>query len=122
MPYIISSLSSDVKYVFWNKVAENVVTPYKEILIKGGAHVADKKTLVMPNGVVTEVSKDDLELLITNPCFKTHLEGGFVKIVETESKHKAQDEGDKMETEDKSAQITPKTYKKRGQKAPATKK
>lgn len=122
MPYILSSLTNDVKYCFWGKLGPNVVKVNKEILIKGGANVADKKTLVTPSGVSTEVSREDLDLLMRNPSFKRHLERGFLRIVETESKYKAQDEAEKMEKKDKSAQLTKESYKKRGRKAPATKK
>lgn len=122
MPYILSSLSNDVKYCFWSKVGPNVVVVKKEILIKGGANVADKKTLVTPNGVSTEVSDDDLAMLSKNPSFKRHLERGFLRIVETENKYKAKEEAEKMDKKDKSAQTTKETYKKRGRKAPATKK
>lgn len=121
MAYILSSLSSDTKYCFWEKQGENIVAVQKEILIKGGANVADKKTLITPNGASTEVSDKDLELLKTNPSFKRHLEKGFIKIVETDNKYKAQEEAEKLDQKDASAQKTPEDYQKKGKKAPATK-
>lgn len=122
MPYIVSSLSSDNRYAFYEKSSGNVLRVKKEILIKGGAHVANKKTLLAPNGAVTEVSAEDLELLKTNICFKNHLEKGFLKIVETSNKYKAEEVAEKMDSKDKSAQRTAEDYKKEGKKAPRTKK
>jgi hypothetical protein len=122
MAFILSSLTNDTKYCFWEKKAENLVVVKKEILIKGGANVADKKTLVTPNGASTEVSDEELALLKENPSFKRHLERGFVKIVETDNKYKAKEESEKLDKKDGSAQLTPEVYKKRGKKAPATKK
>lgn len=122
MAFILSSLTNDTKYCFWEKKAENLVVVKKEILIKGGANVADKKTLLTPNGASTEVSEDELALLKENPSFKRHMERGYIKIVETDSKYKAKEEAEKLDKKDGSAQLTPETYKKRGKKAPATKK
>ena len=122
MPYVISSLSRDNTFAVYEKKSGNVLVIKKSILIKGGAHVADKKTLVTPNGVPTEVSKEDLEILKENYAFKKFLERGFMKIMESGSKFKAQDESEKMTEKDASAQITKEDYKKKGKKAPRTKK
>ena len=121
MPYVISSLSRDNTFAVYEKKSGNVLVIKKSILIKGGAHVADKKTLVTPNGVPTEVSKEDLEILKENYAFKKFLERGFMKIMESGSKFKAQDESEKMTEKDASAQITKEDYKKKGKKAPRTK-
>lgn len=118
MPYIVSSLSADNRYAFYEKTSGNVLRVKKEILIKGGANVTDKKTLLTPHGAVTEVSEQDLELLKTNIGFKNHLEKGFLKIVETDNKYKAEETAEKMGTKDKSAQRTPADYAKGGKKAP----
>ena len=122
MPYIVSSLSSDNRYAFYEKTNGNVLRVKREILIKGGANVTDKKTLITPNGAVTEVSEEELELLKTNVGFKNHLEKGFLKIVETSNKYKAEEAAEKMKAKDKSAQRTPADYEKEGKKAPRTRK
>ena len=121
MPYVISSLSRDNTFAVYEKKSGNVLVIKKSILIKGGAHVADKKTLLTPNGVPTEVSKEDLEILKENYAFKKFLERGFMKIMESGSKFKAQDESEKMTEKDASAQITKEDYEKKGKKAPRTK-
>ncbi|MGN0016193.1 MAG: hypothetical protein ACI37O_02505 [Candidatus Avelusimicrobium sp.] len=122
MPYIISSLTADHRYAFYEKTSGNVLRVKKEILIKGGANVANKKTLLTPSGAVTEVSERDLELLKTNISFKNHLERGFLKIMETSNKYKAEETAEKMDAKDKSAQRTPEDYEKEGKKAPRTRK
>lgn len=121
MPYVISSLSRDNVFAVYEKKSGNVLVVKKSILIKGGANVTNKKTLLMPNGVATEVSIEDLEILKENTGFKKFLERGFMKIMESGSKFKAQDEAEKMTEKDSSAQITEDDYKKKGQKAPRTK-
>lgn len=121
MPYVISSLSRDNVFAVYEKKSGNVLVVKKSILIKGGANVTNKKTLLMPNGVATEVSKEDLEILKENTGFKKFLERGFMKIMESGSKFKAQDEAEKMTEKDSSAQITEDDYKKKGKKAPRTK-
>lgn len=122
MPYIISSMTGDNRYAFYEKTSGNVLRVKKEILIKGGANVSDKKTLLTPNGVATEVSDSDLELLKSNLAFKAHLERGFIKIIETSDKYKAQETAEKMDQKDASAQRTAADYEKEGKKAPRAKK
>ena len=56
-----------------------------------------------------------------NTAFKKFMERGFIKVLESGSKFKAQDEAEKMTEKDASAQITKEDYKKKGKKAPRTK-
>lgn len=120
MAYILSSLTNDQLYTQWIKNG-NVLSVGKQILIYGGANVSNRKTLITPNGVSTEVSDEDLAILKTIPCFIDHLEKGYLKIMNV-SKYKAQDEAEKMDNKDKSAQVTPEDYEKQGKKKPAKKK
>lgn len=48
------------------------------VTIKGGADIANYKTLITPMGVKTLVDEDELNLLNANPVFKLHKEGGWV--------------------------------------------
>jgi len=73
------------------------------------------KHFVTPEGVVTQVTDKQLELLEANEVFRLHRSNGFLKVHRSE----------KMDTsgltpEDESAPITPKHYAKRGKKAPKT--
>lgn len=105
--FITSRMAAGVEYAFYKKTANGANIVDKTIIINGGSDVINKKTLITPTGVVTEISKDDLDLLYTNPVFKKHLEEGYLTINDNE---KAADKaGDKLE-KDKSSQIVPEDY------------
>jgi hypothetical protein len=76
----------------------------KKIRIKGGANIATKN-LVTPLGVRTEVSDEDMDILLQDFCFKRIVEAGFItyekKKIDPDSVAK------RMEARDKSAPITP---------------
>lgn len=113
--YIVSRASQDTAYTGWTKNKNGINKREMTVLIRGGAHVVDKRTLTVPNGVVTPVSAEELEFLKTNSAFKRHLERGFLSI-ET-GKDKAEEEAEKESTDsegnvikDKSAQLTEKDF------------
>ncbi len=55
--------------------------PVAEVLIKGGAHVVQKKgELITPMGVRTLVTDEQLEILQQNEVFKIHTENGFLTV------------------------------------------
>ena len=118
MPYVLSKLSSTTVYNSYTKAANglNIVTRHIEIM--GGADVTDKN-LIMPNGVVTRVSDDELAILQNNKVFQKHVEGGYVKVFKVNPN--VDKEADKM-PKDNSKQLTPSDYKKNGKKAPNTEK
>ncbi len=114
MPYILSKLSNSQNYTNYAKGLNNLNIASQTVTIKGGADVTDKN-LVTPQGVITQVTSEQLELLKNNRDFQRHLENGYIKYFGTNpniEKHV-----DKME-KDKSAQLTPDDYKKKGKKAP----
>ena len=57
MKYIASKLSYDQSFVFYTGTAPFAVE--KVIVVKGGSNVRDPKTLVMPQGVITELSDEE---------------------------------------------------------------
>lgn len=116
MPYITSTATCGTDYTIYQKTDSGVVKPIKTISIKGGANCVDK-LYVTRNAVVTKVSDDDLEVLMQHPEFKRHMEAGFIKV----SKVVKEENNKGMQAEDKSAQLTPEKYKKRGKKAPIVK-
>lgn len=118
MKFITSKLSTSVNYTFYTKGPNNINVITDTITLKGGADVINKKTLQTPSGVVTELTDDQLEKLKTHPVFKKHLENGYVEILSTE---KEAAKADKDLKEDKSKQLTPKDYTKKGKKAPKAK-
>lgn len=111
--YITSRLAGGVDYAFYKKNPGGINIVDKTISIKGGSDVVDKKTLITPMGVVTELSKDDFDLLKTHPVFKTHLENGYITIKDNEKA--AEKAGEKLEI-DKSSQITEEDYEKGNEK------
>ena len=118
MPYVLSKLSNSQCYTIYAKGVDNINIPVESVEIKGGADVTDKN-LVTPEGVITNVTPEQLEILKSNKDFQRHLEGGYVKYFGTApniEKHAA-----KMQ-KDNSRQITKSDYEKKGKKAPKTEK
>lgn len=111
MPFILSTLSSDVKYTVWKSFDKDTKQPpqqLKSILVKGGANVINK-ALVTPKGVVTEVSEDEFKSLEKVPSFKRHQERGYISVENKDPKKP--DEAAKGLNKDKSAQLTDKEVK-----------
>lgn len=113
MAFITSTMSAPISYVFYKTLPGGMKTVAEEIKIKGGANVADKKTILTPRGVSTEVTEEQLALLKTHPIFKEHLKRGFVTVVETKYKEEAEKAAEDLEKKDASAPKTPADYKKK---------
>ena len=105
--YITSRLASGIDYAFYEKAPNGINRVVKTITINGGSDVINKKTLITPLGVVTEISKADLDELMQHPVFKIHLENGYISINENEKV--AEKAGEKLE-KDKSSQLTEEDY------------
>ena len=116
MPYILSKLANTQIYTKYAKGANNLNLVVAKVEIKGGADVTDKH-LVTPEGVITEVTSDELEILKENPDFQKHLERGHVKYFGI--KPNIEKNAQKME-KDNSKPLTPSDYEKQGKKAPKT--
>ena len=113
--FVVSTMSGDVEYTAYARKQEgkdlrNI--PVKSVCIKGGQGVMKRRELITPyNGVVTEVSDSDIEMLRSNPIFKRHEQRGFVRIVDFESERKvAPMVQNEMTAEDDSAQLTPEDF------------
>lgn len=117
MPYILSRLANSQIYTNYAKgVGDNMNIPIESVEIKGGADVTDKN-LVTPEGVITKVTNEQLEVLKANKGFQQHLEGGYVKYFGTAPN--IEKYADKL-TQDNSRQIKKSDYEKKGKKAPKT--
>jgi rRNA maturation endonuclease Nob1 len=107
MPYVYSTCSSDVAFPVEveSTGAGGANFIKRKVLIKGGANIANKKTLVTPMGVATEISDEELSLLQKNETFQRRMKAGFfvVDSKKTDAEKVAKD----MKKKDKSAQITP---------------
>lgn len=82
----------------------------KTILIKGGTGVISHGTLITPNGgIVTQVSKEDLELLKKDRTFQRQVQNGYIAINEGKGADEKPKDDD-LESKDNGAQLTPETY------------
>lgn len=119
MIYVISTLSNDQIYCTYAD-RKDVKVVLKEFLIKGGANIQNRRTLFASNeGVITPINEADFAELEKIPLFKFHQDRGFIKVRKT-NESDAKKAAENMNTKDKSAQLTPEDYKKRGFKTVPT--
>lgn len=112
--YIISHESASVEFPKWIRTKTGL-DAQGSVTIKGGAFVINKKTMETPKGVITEVTKEELDFLKTQALFKEKVESGSYEIVESEKKAK---ESSKRGKKDKGAQLTAKDFEEAGQTPP----
>jgi hypothetical protein len=112
MPYVISKMAANTEYTVYKRVQDGKEVrniPQRGIVVKGGQGVADRRTLLVPtNGVVTEITDEEAEILKQNTVFKMHEENGYVKIVYSKDTDSAANE---MQKEDDSAQLTKEDFR-----------
>ena len=113
MPFVYSTCSSDNVYVVWNKNAGQgrPAVAEKRITVKGKANIIDQKTMVTPDGAVTEVSAEDLAYLEANVHFQNHMKRGFMKVQKTRKSAEVSEVVADMTAKDASAQLTDKDFK-----------
>lgn len=86
MPYIYSTASASCIFpVYIKKVQEGdkvarAAVETRRIEVKGGTGVAAKKTLIVPQGVVTRVTDEEFAELEKIPAFCRKVERGFYKV------------------------------------------
>lgn len=114
MTYIVSHESASVEFPKWIRTKTGVDAK-GSVVIKGGAGVIDRKTLITPKGVITEIEEEDLKFLKTQALFNEKVEQGSYEIVENEKKAK---ESSKKGKKDKGAQLTAKDFEEAGQTPP----
>ena len=82
--YVVSTLTSSQAYtIFKNQDAEGRKIPRADrvVTVNGGHGVANSKSLITPQGVVTVITEEQAALLNDVPMFKRHEKRGFVKIL-----------------------------------------
>ena len=112
--YIVSHESASVEFPKWVKTKTGV-DANGSVIINGGAGVINKKTMETPKGVITEITKEDLEFLKTQSLFNEKVAAGSYEIVDSEKKAK---ESSKKGKKDKGAQLTAKDFEESGQTPP----
>ena len=112
MPYVISKMAANTEYTVYKRIQEGKEVrniPQRSILIKGGQGVTDRRTLLAPtNGVVTEITDEEAEILKQNTVYQMHEQNGFVKIVYTKE---TDSDAREMAKEDDSAQLTAEDFR-----------
>lgn len=105
--YVYSTLTCDQLYTEWLKGGGDLPVQGRQVLVKGGAGVANDR-LVTPLGVRTEISREDMQVLQACPVFVDHEKRGFVMVDDTRIDPEviAAD----MERADGSAPLTPSSY------------
>lgn len=134
MFYVYSTATCPISYVVYESNTSSDLGVIKKrpdgtkisITIKGGHGVANKH-FVTPRGVVTQVSDEDMEILLQDKSFTKHMNAGFMSY---EKKEVSPDKkAASMAEKDGSAPLTPsdfdeaeassnetKVYKKKGSK------
>ncbi len=79
--YVYSTLAASVNYTVYQKQANDMQVPVANVLIQGGAGVADSN-FVTPQGVVTVITNEQLEILKKVPLFNDHVKAGHIKVQE----------------------------------------
>ena len=116
MPYVYSTLTSPQQYTGYTKQKlsgpkdDRLPVVEKAVYINGGANVAQGNAVTTPKGVMTQVSKEDLEFLETIPAFNDHVKKGFITV--STKKVAVEKVVKDMEKKDKSAPKTPEDYPK----------
>lgn len=110
MPYVYSTLTNDQVYTLWRPASteKKPNVALKKVKINGGHGRMDRKNLVTPLGVVTEVSNEDLEALNQIGAFRKHMEAGFIKV--DKKKSDPEKVASDMAKKDASAQKTPSDF------------
>jgi hypothetical protein len=109
MPFIVSTLSNTQEYTLWsveNNVGAQVARPATashKVVVKGGANV--RGALHTPEGVLTEVTEDDLAMLRNNRVFQIHEKNGYIKVMARKADPEKVAEKD-LEERDESAPLS----------------
>lgn len=109
MKMILSTLTEPQSVAITKKADNGALVIVKRIHINGGANKIDRRTLVTPQGVVTELTDEDFELLKQTDFYQRMEKRGHIRPVETKE---AAEEPAKagMAAKDNSAQKTGEDY------------
>lgn len=108
MNYVYSTATCGTDYHIYEDTGNRDLAVVKKKISINGGHGVANKNFVTPQGVVTIVSDEDLELLEKDYHFRKHVEAGFITVQKrkTEPEKVAAD----MKDKDLSAPLTPKDF------------
>lgn len=118
MPLLFSTMTGAVTYTDWKLSPGGLSIAGASVTIKGGANVADRKTIITPRGIGTSVTDAELAFLETDPTFKMHKKNGFITIDSVADIRDADLAAADMEGRDDSAPDVEQDYLAEGQKPP----
>lgn len=79
--FIFSTLAADVSYTgYAEPKGDNLPQVQMAVVVKGGAGVANRRTLDTPRGLVTSVTEDEAKFLRAHPVFIEHEKNGHVQV------------------------------------------
>lgn len=118
--YVYSKMAAAVDFNIFQKGGADMPVKTGKITINGGAGIANKN-LITPNGVVTEVTDEELEILNAHNLFVQFKTNGYITV----EKKKVDVEkvvADMSDKADPSSPITPADYEKADEKTAKPKK
>lgn len=77
--HVFSTLATDQIYANHEVNPDGIPIPTSQILIKGGAGVANDR-LITPLGVATEIPEGHMVELEKNPVFQMHKKNGYITV------------------------------------------
>ena len=115
MPYVYSTATNSGTYVeYENNSSHDISIPKRftngkpmKVTIKGGHGLANKH-FVTPQGVVTTVTDEEMEMLLRNKSFLRHVHLGFISC--DKKKVAPEKKAVNMNQKDGSAPLTPADY------------
>lgn len=118
MPLIFSTMTAAVTYTDWKKSPGGLSIAGAQVTIKGGANVADRRTIITPRGIGTQVTDAELEFLKGDPTFLMHEKNGFISVDSVADIRDGDKAASGMEGRDDSAPDVEQDYTAAGEKAP----
>lgn len=105
--YVFSTLPVDMIYTGYKQREGDLPILVHQVLIKGGAGVANDR-IITPNGIRTEITDEDKEVMLQDETCKIHVKNGYIKF-ETKA-HDADKVSADMARRDKSSPLVPEDY------------
>lgn len=103
MPLLFSTMTGAVTYTDWKLTPGGLSVAGMQVTIRGGANVADRRTIITPRGVGTSVTDEELAFLKNDPTFQMHEKNGFITIDSAKDIRDADLAASNMEGRDDSA-------------------
>jgi hypothetical protein len=116
MYFVYSTATNSIAYTLYEKnasrefaVAQKKSDGKRFVVVINGGHGVANKFVVTPKGVVTQVSDEDMDMLLNDVSFQRHLKAGFMCYDKKEVSPEKMAEN--MTQKDGSAPITDEDFK-----------